>query len=70
MHYRVNICQDEDSVFVVECPSLPGCISQGGTRDEALANIRDAIIGYLQSLRMHGEPIPPFITEELLEITL
>jgi len=37
--YRVLISQDEDGVFVVECPSLPGCISQGKTRSEALKNI-------------------------------
>ena len=41
--YRVLIEQDEDGVFVAECPSLPGCISQGATRDEAVANIKDAI---------------------------
>jgi predicted RNase H-like HicB family nuclease len=49
---------DEDGVFVAECPALPGCISQGKTRDEALANIRDAIHGYVESLKKHGEPIP------------
>ena len=57
-HYRVLIEQDEDGVFVVECPVLPGCISQGKTRAEALANIGDAITGYLASLAKHGEPIP------------
>jgi predicted RNase H-like HicB family nuclease len=45
MRYRVVIEQDEDGVYVVECPSLPGCISQGKTRDEAVANIKDAIEG-------------------------
>ncbi|CAN5374684.1 hypothetical protein BH09PLA1_BH09PLA1_15270 [soil metagenome] len=68
MKYRVVIEQDEDGVFVVECPSLPGCISQGKTRDEAVANIRDAISGYLASLKKHGEPVPPPITEELIEV--
>ena len=57
--YRVFIEQDEDGVFVAECPSLPGCVSQGRTRDEAIANIKDAIAGYLESLRKHNEPIPP-----------
>ncbi len=37
--YRVLIEQDEDGVFLAECPSLPGCISQSATRDEAVANI-------------------------------
>lgn len=56
--YRVLIEEDEDGVFVAECPTLPGCVSQGATRDEAVANIRDAIAGYLESLRQHNEPIP------------
>jgi antitoxin HicB len=68
MHYRVFIQQDEEGVFVVECPALPGCISQGATRAEALENIRDAIKGYLESLKLHGEPIPPPVTEELVEV--
>jgi predicted RNase H-like HicB family nuclease len=47
---------------------LPGCVSQGKTREEAMANIRDAIPGYLDSLKKHGEPIPRGITEEIVEI--
>jgi len=68
MKYRVLIEQDEDGVFVATCPSLPGCLSQGKTRDEAVGNIQDAIRGYLASLAKHGEPIPPAITEELVEV--
>lgn len=68
MKYRVLIEQDEDGVFVAEAPSLPGCISQGQTRAEALANIREAIGVYLESLESHGEPVPPPITEELVEV--
>lgn len=68
MRYRVTVEQDEDGVFVVECPTLPGCVSQGGTRREALENIRDAISGYLASLRKHNEPIPPPISEETVEV--
>ena len=68
MKYRVVVAPDEDGVFVVECPALPGCISQGKTREEALTNIKDAITGYLASLKKHGEPVPPPITEEIVEI--
>ena len=68
--FRVLIEQDEDDVFVAECPALPGCVSQGSTRDEALANIKDAIAGYLESLRQHNEPIPPSIWEETVEVAL
>ncbi len=65
--YRVLIEQDEDGVFVAECPSLPGCVSQGATPDEAVANIKDAITGYLESLRQHNEPIPPSTWEATVE---
>jgi len=66
--YRVIIEQDESGWFTAECPALPGCISQGATRTDALTNIQDAIQGYLDSLRQHNEPIPPPITEELVEV--
>ena len=68
MRYRVLIEQDEDGMFVSECPALPGCISQGATRTEALTNMKDAIQGYLESLRKHNEPVPPSIYEELVEV--
>jgi len=57
MWRSILIEQDEDGMFIVECPSLPGCISQGETRKEALENIKDAIKGYIESLRKHEEPI-------------
>ena len=58
MKLRVLIEQDEDGQFVATCPTLPGCVSQGGTRRDALENIQDAIAGYLESLRKHSEAIP------------
>lgn len=70
MKYRVFIEQDEDGMFVAECPSLPGCISQGKTRPEALDNIQDAIKGYIESLKKHGEPVPPAIDEEIIEVAV
>jgi antitoxin HicB len=70
MKIRVLIEQDEDGRFVATCPSLPGCVSEGDTRQEALANIQDAIAGYVESLRKHGEPVPPPISEEVLEVEL
>jgi len=68
MKYRVLILQDEDGMFVAKCTSLPGCISQGKTREESLANITDAVNGYLQSLKKHNEPLP-HIEEELVEVS-
>ncbi|MGA7564237.1 MAG: type II toxin-antitoxin system HicB family antitoxin [Desulfobaccales bacterium] len=60
MKFRVIIEQDEDGVFVAHCPALPGCISQGATREEAQANIKEAVTGYWESLKKHGELIPPY----------
>lgn len=65
MKLRITLEQDEDGVFVAECPNLPGCISQGQTRAEAVFNIKDAIQGYVESLKKHNEPIPPSIEEEM-----
>jgi len=70
MRYRILIEQDEDGVFVAECPSLPGCVSQGRSRREALANIQDAIKGYLERLKKHNEPVPPSIEEEIVEVSV
>jgi predicted RNase H-like HicB family nuclease len=47
---KLLIYQGEDGYFVIEVPSLPGCISQGKTREEALINIREAIEAYIESL--------------------
>jgi len=69
MKFRVLIEPDEDGVFVAECPNLPGCISQGKTRAEALANIKDAINAYIASLRKHNEPVPLPISEEVVEVS-
>ena len=69
MRYRVLVEQDEDGVFVAEVPALPGCVSQGKTRSEAVDNIKEAIAGYLESLEAHGDPVPPSIAEEVVEVT-
>ena len=69
MKYRALIEQDEDGIFVATVPALPGCISEGKTRQEALKNIEDAIVGYLASLKKHNEPIPPAIDEEVVEVS-
>ncbi|MDD4889423.1 MAG: type II toxin-antitoxin system HicB family antitoxin [Phycisphaerae bacterium] len=68
MKLRVLIEPDEDGQYVATCPTLPGCVSQGRTRLEARTNIVDAIKGYLASLAKHGEPVPPPITEEVVEV--
>ncbi len=68
MKYRVILEQDEDGVYAAQVPALPACISQGASRDEAIKNIHEAIEVYLESLKEHGEPIPPSISEEVIEV--
>jgi len=58
MTRRVLLSPGEDGYFVAEVPSLPGCVSQGKTREEALANIREAISLHEEVLRDRGEPVP------------
>ena len=56
--FEVVLTPEEDGGYSVSVPALPGCVSQGGTRDEALAMIRGAIELYLESLSAHGDPLP------------
>lgn len=49
---------EEEDVYNVSVPSLPGCYSWGHTKKEALANIKDAIMGYLEVAFRHGDPLP------------
>ena len=56
---RVILYRGEDGYWVVECPSLPGCISQGKTREEAITNIREAIRGYIRALEDDHLDVPP-----------
>ena len=57
MKFVVTLMQDEDRVWVAECPSIPGCISQGSTRVEAVENIREAIAAYLEVRAERGMPL-------------
>ncbi|MGB0562992.1 MAG: type II toxin-antitoxin system HicB family antitoxin [Spirulinaceae cyanobacterium] len=55
---QVILYQDEDGYWIVECPSLKGCNTQGQTKAEALENIKEAILGYIAALEEDGIPIP------------
>ena len=55
---QVIIYHGEDGYWVAECPSLPGCISQGKTKEDAVANIKEAINGYIKALEDDGLPVP------------
>ncbi len=65
MKLLVTIEEDEDGYYVVECPSLPGCVSQGETVEQALANIREAVEGILALRRKRGLPIPAVDVSEI-----
>lgn len=55
---QATIYAGEDGYWVAECPSLPGCISQGQAKEEAVRNIRDAIQAYVAALEADGLPVP------------
>ena len=58
MMRQVIIYPGEDGYWVSECPSLPGCVSQGRTKEEAIANIKEAVQGYIAALKEDGLPVP------------
>ncbi len=55
---QVIIYPGEDGYWVAECPSLPGCVSQGKSKEDAIANINDAILAYISALEEDGLPVP------------
>jgi predicted RNase H-like HicB family nuclease len=68
MRYTVILEQETDGGYVVSAPALPGCTSQGDTRAEALANIREAIELYVQDCREAGDPVPTEAGKEFVDI--
>ena len=63
---QVIIYPGEDGYWVVECPSLPGCVSQGESREETIRNIKEAIEAYVEALEMDGLPVPTEKTDAAL----
>lgn len=63
---QVIIYPGEDGFWVAECPSLPGCVSQGENREAAITNIREAIAGYVLALKDDGLSVPEERFEALL----
>jgi predicted RNase H-like HicB family nuclease len=57
MRFIVNLQRDETGMLVAQCPAIPGCISQGKTEEEALANIREAIEACLEARAANGMPL-------------
>ncbi len=65
MRFLVTLERGEDGYIVVECPALPGCVSQGKTEEEALSNIKDALVGILKVRRKHKLPLPAAHTAQV-----
>jgi predicted RNase H-like HicB family nuclease len=61
--FLVYLESAEEGGYIISCPQLPGCVTQGETVEEALEMIKDAILGYIASLQKHGEPTPPGLEE-------
>jgi predicted RNase H-like HicB family nuclease len=68
MRYTVVLERESDGGYVVSVPALPGCVSQGDNRDEALANIREAIELYVEDCREAGDPVPIEDGREYVEV--
>jgi predicted RNase H-like HicB family nuclease len=68
MTFTITMLQDEDGVFVVECPAIPGCVSQGRTAEEAEANIRQAIRECLAVRR--EQDLPPTIDVRQVDVAV
>jgi predicted RNase H-like HicB family nuclease len=68
MKLLVTLERDESGMIVAECPCIPGCVSQGKTEEEALANIREAIRGCLEARAANGMPLTVSIRE--IEVTV
>ncbi|MHB1766747.1 MAG: type II toxin-antitoxin system HicB family antitoxin [Phycisphaerae bacterium] len=68
MKFLTILDRDEDGIWVVQCPSIPGCISQGATRDEAMENIRQAIAACLEVRAEQGLPLT--VETQQVEVTV
>lgn len=66
MRVQIVLEQDEDGFWVAEVPAMPGCLSQGNTREEALDNVREAIEGWLEVMQSKSAPAQG----ELVEVTV
>ncbi len=67
--FEVVLLPEEGGGYSVTVPALPGCATQGGTREEALSMAREAIEAYLESLAAHGEPLPGQVEIERVTVS-
>ena len=68
MKFVITLERDEDGIWIAECPSIPGCISQGETKDEAVSNVHEAILGCLEVRAAQGMPLT--VETRLVEVAV
>jgi antitoxin HicB len=68
VRYTVVLEQEPDGGYIVSVPTLPGCVSQGDSRTEAIANIREAIALYIEDCREAGDPVPIEAGREFVDV--
>ncbi len=68
MKFVITLERDEDGIWIAECPSIPGCISQGETKDEAVSNVHEAILGCLEVRAEQGMPLT--VETRLVEVAV
>jgi len=70
MEYTILVREDDDGGYLVSCPDLPGCHSKGDTLEEAMSNIKESVLCFLDSLKKDNLPIPMLTLFETIEIDL
>jgi antitoxin HicB len=70
LRYLINLEKNEDGGYTVTVPALPGCITQGDTWEQAVTNAQEAILGYIETLKELGKPIPLEIPVKLAKAAL
>jgi len=68
MKFVITLERDEDGIWIAQCPSIPGCISQGETKDEAVSNVHEAILGCLEVRAEQGMPLT--VETRLVEVAV
>ena len=68
MRYTVVLKSEPDGGYVVVVPALPGCVTQGDTREQALQNAQEAIEAYIEDCRAAGDPVPTEAGREFVEV--
>jgi predicted RNase H-like HicB family nuclease len=70
MGYTVILEQEPDGEYIALVPALPGCVTQGATRHEAIANIREAVELYIEDCLAAGDPVPSEVGKEFIEVQI